>query len=96
MRMPRLNWFARSRMKLPMSRGPKLPAAKDTATMVMENITPVTPIIACATTDRIACAPSGRAPSTALGRSEASGSTKVSSQSEAWASPTAAFSSQIR
>ena len=46
-------------MKFPISRGPKDPLAKDTATIVIENETPATPMIDPAIVDNNACALAG-------------------------------------
>jgi len=51
---PKLICVQRSRIKLPIRRGPKVSAAKDTATIVIENMTPATPITAVASVDSVA------------------------------------------
>ena len=48
-KVPRVNWFPRSRVKLRSNRGPICPAASDNAAMVIENTVPATPIVEDAT-----------------------------------------------
>jgi hypothetical protein len=57
-KVPSTNWLPRSRMKLRSRRGPNCEDARVSATMVMENTTPVTVIIEPATTLTTARAPS--------------------------------------
>jgi|GEM_PF-3591998 len=58
MKVPRVSWLPRSRMKLAISRGPKFELAKETATIVIEKVVPATPTIEPAIAVNTALAPS--------------------------------------
>ena len=58
MKVPSVSWLPRSRMKFEIRRGPKLPLANETATIVIENTVPATPMIEPPTVTSTARAPS--------------------------------------